>query len=129
MNKLVKNVEKNAPAKNVNVVINKTTKLKKVVIKLPSNYRLQVLNPHKAAKNESKTVGGARAILLALHESNEITLPSEHALFLRESKKDAAKYKIIVENIRANKQGMFSEWLLRQALYRVFKVDAKKVNI
>lgn len=89
-----------------------------------TRYKTEVLTPHAQMKKECKTIGGARAVILALPG----TTPARIINLLRKSK-DQVNYKILCEKYKANKYGTYNAFTLRQCMYKneeYFKTNFKK---
>lgn len=107
----------NTTKKEVKVSPKETSKAKAKTEKKQSEYSLKVLVPYKELKKESKTVGGARAILLTFAEK----LDSKVVQYLRESKKNQAIYEQMNKEVRRSKNGNVSPFYVLQYVYKQLK--------
>ena len=87
------------------------------------NYKVDVNGANATLKQQFKTIGGARAALLALHNSkdSEFRLNTKFATYLQQSKKEQSKYEALKLSTRVTKKGNVNAYYLLQALYKLCK--------
>ena len=108
----MKTIAKAQPVKKVTKV-EKTKKVTAKKVQKVSTYKMNVLEVNKALKTSTKSLGGARAILLNF--ASEIGLNANFVKILKASK-EPQNYKLLAEKVRTSKSGNYSPFFILQTL-------------
>lgn len=105
-------------AKQVEKVATKQARkvVSKQAVKSPSNYNVKVLQANKQIKQVSKTIGGARAIILTM-AMDGVEIDKQFIQVLKASKKKPENYKVLTKyvTLAGNAKG-FTPFRLLQCL-------------